>query len=457
MSIARFVSSTVNRLVVYFLPIIVLTMSITSAFVEPNLYKESFLRNNTYNQTAEIIKTYNSTPQDFNKGLSSLVLLSTIQDLATPQWLQNLTEKNIDKITFWLNNKDNKDSKLELYLPNEQISKSLNNTFVKNVKKLTQNNGLPNCQKDSSNLTPEQILQNLCLPQDQLQAKKTQFTIDQLLASPNYASNFLQNNIPILKNSQVNLEQNFAGINSSLNFVHDTFWKVKSILPVLFAWTIGLLVLNLVLSVIRSKRKFHDISRQLWSIGWHTCILCISLVAIIGGWAFVSSGLKELILPGLFDGGLSNIWSLVVVNISVRWVFWAGIFGVSCLGLSLIAKVLDSLNIGQNTSKFKPNSTKDGIKNSSSNSKLDPKLAKNKTNKTAQTATIKPESGVSIRQRVNKYYQQKSFDSDYDSNISNFTIPNQQPEFNYDAILVNQIQTKIAKKNTSTGEIRVKN
>jgi hypothetical protein len=214
----------------------------------------------------------------------------------------------------------------------------------------------------------------------------------------------------------------------NLNTYRDYFVRLKSIIPIIFLFGVALFLLNLIFLAASNTPFWKNLSKQLRILTWHSLILSIIFLLLVNTFLFNSNWFKQLIFGNL----LNNITNLnfdsnwLMLNFSFQWLFWIWIFISVCFSLSVFCWLMN-------------NSFKRGNKNQI---KLNSKTKQSK-HYGSDTLIVEQET---VRQRVKKYHQKKIFDNNFDSNITNFSIPNGNNDFSYDAIELKNLQAKIKQK-----------
>jgi hypothetical protein len=410
----NFLFKFINRFLTVLLPFVAILASVNLNISNPDLYKDVLIANKVYPQTSKILQS-NSFDQtsDQSKRFQSIIFATIFNDLATESWVQNITEKNIDALTNWLGAKS---PNLELYLPIDQIQTSVQKNIATSTKYNLQNTQLPVCQNLSQKNNLEEIVSSFCIPNDAVDVSTFKKTFENLTSSNQFLDQYLQNKLPFLfstKSNTINLEKTQSEFATKFVIAGQFFFKLRSILIPLLLICLILALVNIII-FSRRKRFCRQLGCLFRNIGLQSILLSFGLLCSFGGLAYVSSFLKELILPGLLDNGLSGIWLWSFVCILFLLVLPAILFGLTSFLISILFFAFDKIGLFRSL-----------------------KLENLKIQKVEQK--VVHHSQPNIRERAQKYNMRKMFYDDFDKGYNNFSSPNSTPnnDFNYDIIKIN--------------------
>ncbi len=376
MSLLRLVHDLIKSLIVLCLPFILVGLSISTILGNAQLHKTVLKSSNFYTNLSQEIK---NTSQNFtpDKGLTAFFALTALESTATPGWLQNFFEKNIDQLTDWLNGKTDD---LNFYLPVNDIENGL-------YKELdTQTSNLSAKYKDQIVACPDATSKNIqregfdvgasfCLPRDvrNNQQKLTEYLnfkkdngtgILNSLVKDNYFtsfSNYFKLNSIIQSEGQ-----------SQLNFltrVRNGYLFGKKIIWYLFAGFLILLIAELVLAVILKKKMFKEISNLFWLISSSTILLAATIILVVGGSTYLTSSVQNYILSiyGLNNSKVINLLSFEVLKFSISLVSIALLVAISMLGFNFLVLILQKSGLfqaktGKKLQKIRPSTQKAPVK-----------------------------------------------------------------------------------------------
>jgi hypothetical protein len=142
MSVFSIPHTLIRNLVLYFGPFIIMATVIVVNLPNPDVHKNALKYNNFYNQISTEMKVLeikldesqtNQITKSSQEAYNNFVWQTVGKNLASPQWIQDIVEKNLDLIGTWLKGKTDN---LELYYPKDQVDKEVNKeiTNIENSK-----------------------------------------------------------------------------------------------------------------------------------------------------------------------------------------------------------------------------------------------------------------------------------------------------------------------------------
>lgn len=382
-----FILTTVYRflrgLVLFCLPILIILFSISTNLGNAQLHKNTLKNSNFYQDLSSEIKSVNASYD--SKSTFLLILVQTsLNELATPGWLQFLSEKNIDLTTQWLNG-DKQD--WTFYLPTDEIDLALTKKIDSQVNLVNKEHGdkVEVCSDSvEASIKKEgyDLDKQFCLPKD---VKKGNQSLTDFIGfngiSPSnkkilnsivrkntlntYANNFNLNDNSIF-------DSNWVNIVSQIKTGRDNYVKLKKLIPIGIGIILGALILALILYRIQSQNVIRELRKILWISSTNTIFTSLAIVLIIGGSSYLTSSINKILLPGLTTSKIINLLTWELLKFSFNLVSLAILIAASMLILNLVLLVLEKI-LHENKAKnrnaaFVENSLK---KNSVQNPTLD--------------------------------------------------------------------------------------
>ena len=335
-----------RNFLVYFVPIVIIIFSISLTLPNASIHKQTLKNTDFYNKLSKEIKKLkeneNTNSNNNSKTLaqnSAFSLFgSSISELTTPDWLENMITKNIDLTSDWLLEKQDE---WTFYFPSGQVQTTLNQNLDKQTKELvnTKKSDIPECTNENLEKLKAgnfDLAKNFCLPKE---VKDGTNNLSDFL--PKVDINSLTNGLD-LNASIDNFKAQNLGINSKTYefFVgmRQYLTKIRTGSPyVLTGFVIILLLITILAKAIgRNVRK--DLVNNLWKISLSTLSLSVVFILILGGLFMLNSWATNWILPGASVISLSDlltwqwIWFLFdLVSIAI----WSS-FGMIILNLILL-------------------------------------------------------------------------------------------------------------------------
>lgn len=335
-----------RNFLVYFVPIVIIIFSISLNLPNANLHKQTFKNTDFYNKLSREIKKLKENekintndPKTLAQNSAFSLFSSSISELTTPNWLENVIAKNIDLTSNWLLEKQDE---WTFYFPSGQIQTSLNQNLDKQTKELVNTNksDIPECTNENLEKLKTgnfDLAKNFCLPKE---VKNGTNNLSDFL--PKVDINSLTNGLDLSANID-NFKAQNLGIASSKSYeffvgMRQYLTKIRTGSPyVLAGFAVILLIITILSKAIgHSIRK--DLISNLWKISLSTLSLSIVFVLVLGGLFMLNSWATNWILPGVSVPGLSDlltwqwIWFLFdLVSIAI----WSGL-GMVILNLILL-------------------------------------------------------------------------------------------------------------------------
>ncbi len=317
-------------------PFLIIIISVILVLPNSQLHKSTLVSSDFYSKLSSVLQDNKLDNQDFKSGPWSLILAIIFDDLATPGWLQNITERNIDLTTDWLlGKKDN----WVLYIPTNDIQLAVNNKIdAKTNEIISQNSNVPICDDAKLQKVKNQgynLFESFCFPAEV--ANKTQSLTGFLEITP--ANNDSLNTL--LENNKLNLKSdvtdakditdnnNFNYIYSVLNSFRDSYLFMRKSADLIIFFLFILLISQLLLGYLINKKFLNEFRK--YAIFTTLGIFSISFLIILssGLITYFNSFIANLFFPSLKSNQLMSLISLEIVkfvfNLLSLAIYFAGI------------------------------------------------------------------------------------------------------------------------------------
>jgi len=331
--------------------------SVTLNLPNASLHKQTLKSSDFYNKLSTELQASKLNKDSIKDGFGSLVLISIFTDLASPGWLQNLFERNIDDVTSWLNGDS---PELKLYIPTKEVELAVSNKIDSQTKDLSDKLGsdITTCTKEQADTIKRQgfdVNKDFCLPESVKSGQQTLTQFMGLTGSNVENNNFLNK---LLSDNSLNPSKNNFNVNDLnfiknkdngtlkiLNQVRDGFIFTKKIAPVLLGISLFLILAEIFLSTIIKKRFVSQLRRFSFNTSTGTLSLAATIVIIFGLFSYFTSYIQNLFLPGIGTGQLTTLISLEIVKLTFNLVSTAVWISLGLLGFSLILWALEKTGI----------------------------------------------------------------------------------------------------------------
>jgi hypothetical protein len=421
----------IRGIIIAILPILLVLFSISVRLPDAQLHKDTLLNSNFYNSLSTQIKSY-EPGYDPKNAFLSLVIASTIDDFASPGWLQNITEKNIDLTTAWLRG-DTED--WSFYLPSQDISLAVNDKIDAKTKDFVNQYGssINTCSDTQANDLKTQgfdTTKDFCLPKSVLDGSQTLSSFfgydvnsnkNQSVLDSLFKNGFFNGNTDNFSFSST-LGSSQSNIYNWIKTFRDYFVGFRKIILPLFG-VLAVIILLLVLLAPRvGKKSLPELRRILTYSGYSTIIISVCVILVLGGAAYIISAVKVALFPGFGTDKISSILTWQMVLFSFNIVSLAIYIGVGFFVASLILWLVDKIGFLRKI-KMK-------------NEKLVTKPTNNLNNKTLdgqfQRAT------VSTDLQTGQEFQNNDIIENYEMPIVGIRPDYKSVTFNYDVLAKNQ-------------------
>lgn len=362
----KIIYSIISKFTVFITPFILVVFSLTINLTNSGLHKATLKNSDFYNKLSNELQSFELKSGDIQKGFSSILVSSVIKDLASPGWLQNLFEKNIDASSKWLSGET---ADLGLYTPTKEIETTVAKTLDDKVNKVKQDFGpdILTCTADQSETIKRQgynLDTQFCLPEQVKSGsqKLTEFMnlSDKDTQNSEFLDKLITNNSLNSFSDTVNVKQLPASnpIRSSffesLNRVRGGYIFLISIQWYILVSVLILFLISAILANFTGKRLLKFVKKFLWESATGTIVLVALIILSLGGSAYLTSFAQTLLLPGLGSSQLTNLITFEIVKfifnvLSVAVLFAVGFFIL--FGIILALEKVGILNRFNKTNK----------------------------------------------------------------------------------------------------------
>jgi len=347
----------VSRFAIWIVPILLVIFSLSTNLTNASLHKNTLKNGNFYNQLSNELQSSELETKDIKKGFSTILISSVIKDLASPGWLQNLFEKNIDGTTKWLSGET---SDLGIYAPSKEIETTIAKSLDDKVSQVKTDFGgdIPTCNIDQSLSIKRQgfsLNDQFCLPEEvksgnqkltefmSLTDKDTQNSefLDKLIANNNL--NPFSDTINVKELPSTNpIKSVFF---DSLNRVRGAFIYLTNIRLYLLISILVLFCLSILTAKLADRKILKDIKRFLVRTAIGTIILVALIILSLGGTVYLTSFAQNLLLPGVASSQLVNLLTFEIVKFVFNVFSIAVFFAIGFLAIFGIISLLEQLGI----------------------------------------------------------------------------------------------------------------
>ena len=358
MSILAFLHTILRNIILYFGPLVLIFYSISVGVPNTEAHKQSFIRNDFYNkisvelQQLDVEQMQEENPnflQEQGVKIYDTLVWNTIgQTLATPEWLQDVTETNLDRFGLWINGESDE---FAIYLPEEEINKTLEENLAKEQAKLdTENTDIRTCTEEEERLISEGKVRELesgCLPQSVKDgtANVTGFLTDQF--------NKLRNTQQFQDLENVIREEGGKAGEEVLNKLDETkteyipsdylqpltsqvgeatndwqklpirlrngfLWLKDMIWLIVLLYALVLIAMAIV-SPLFGKNLIEEFGSIAKNLGLNTTFAVLTTLIVSAVTIFISSFIRESVLPGLDQANIVQeiSWQMLWLTFSV--------------------------------------------------------------------------------------------------------------------------------------------
>jgi len=349
----RFLQSFIQGVIVAILPLLIVGFSIAFTLPNASIHKDSLIQENFYQKlNDQLKKNYANTPGS-NQILGYLIVGPVVDRLVTPDWLKDVSEKNIDFITRWLNGDSNI---LTFYLPTSDIENAVRSQLDIQTDKLVRDNSLSIPECDNTEVTKLKTegydpSQTFCLPKEVKNGSKKLSDVLDITQQSGFNSldSIIKNNPVSSLSDQVRADSVISGANqvtlSRLNWFRDQFIAFRGQVLIFFIIFMLVLTADITLVVLSKKKVIAHIRRLFWFISTSTLSLCVFWLVLIGGVSYLGSSLNLLILPGFATTEIVNLLSWNLLRLAFNLVYPAILISVLMLFVNLVVLILERLNL----------------------------------------------------------------------------------------------------------------
>jgi hypothetical protein len=381
----KFIYNLVSNFATWLIPILLIVFSFTLNLTNSDLHKQTLKNSDFYSKISNELQGDQLESDQIKSGFGSILFSAVLKDLATPGWIQNLTEKNIDNITGWLKGDQ---SDLALYVPSKEIEVSATKNIDSQTKEATEKFGdqIEVCNTDQENALKREGLnldQSFCLPESVKSGQQTLTEFLELKAQDTQNSEFLDQ---LVRNNTLNpfndtikatdlsdqnpFRKNFY---ENLNRIRSGYIQLYSLSWTLPVASLALFVISMLAAKLAERNLWREARRFLWQSATGTLVAIALLILMLGGSAYLTSFLQNALFQGFGSDQLVSLIALEVVKFTFNLSsisFWIAIASLVVFGVMHFVNEKDllatnkeknqKLKLKPETPNPTPNSTFDG-------------------------------------------------------------------------------------------------
>ncbi|MFM7856217.1 MAG: hypothetical protein ACKO96_30915, partial [Flammeovirgaceae bacterium] len=291
----KFIYNLVSNFATWIIPILLIVFSFTINLTNSQLHKQTLKSSDFYSKISNELQGDQLESDQIKSGFGSILFSAVLKDLATPGWIQNLTEKNIDNITGWLKGDQ---SELALYVPSKEIEVSATKNIDSQTKEATEKfgNQIEVCNTDQENALKREGLnldQSFCLPESVKNGQKTLTEFLDLKAQDTQNSQFLDQ---LVRNNTLNpfndtlkatdlsdqnpFRKNFY---ENLNKIRSGYIQLYSLSWTLPVASLVLFAISMLSAKLAERNLWREARRFLWQSATGTLVAIALLILMFGG------------------------------------------------------------------------------------------------------------------------------------------------------------------------------
>jgi hypothetical protein len=306
-----------RAVIIAVLPILIILFSINIGLTDAQLHKESLKNSNFYNDLSAEFKTFE--PEfDSKNAFLSLVVASTVNDFASPGWIQNLAEKNIDQTTSWLRGDQ---ENWNPYVPTQDINLAVTDKLDAKTREFSEKyqSNIPVCSESQENDLKQNGFktdQNFCLPstvKEGTQSLSEFFAFDKNSTNQNFFDTIFKSS---LADVLVNEDQNwYKWFNSLRNYF---VWQ-RNIIPGLLALVIVAIGLLILIAKAMGKKPLNELRSILIYTGYSILLLSTTIILVVGGGSYLTSSFGLQFLPSFSTPKFVSIlsWQITMFSFNI--------------------------------------------------------------------------------------------------------------------------------------------
>jgi hypothetical protein len=336
-SILKPLQRLISRLLIWVAPVLLILISIFINLPNNQLHKETLAKSDFYNKLSSQLQQSEVKAQDGQVSFGSVLYASVLRDVASPGWLQNLFEQNIDNTTKWLKGENDE---LVLYLPSKDIELAASKQLDNKVKELSENSAIDieTCtqgQIDTIEREGFALNSQVCLPES---VKNGEQTLTEFLDINEQAVETGEFFSSLIRNSPFNtftnnykpgeLPRYSDGLIGLLNQARDLFISGQKAIPFVLMGLIMAFALQLVLARFANRKVLSELRKTLFYTSLGIFSLSGAVILTIGGSVYFTSYLQELFLPGIQVNELTQVVSFEAVKFAfnlISYAFWLAV------------------------------------------------------------------------------------------------------------------------------------
>lgn len=345
-----------NSLLILF-PVALVLTSVTMILPRADLHKQVIASGDFYLKLSQELKKMREDPNlDFRNGISPILYLSALQDVATPEWLRNLVEQNVDLTTDWLSGRS---EDWVLFAPTKEIQEATAKQIDQVTKDLVAKNPakIPTCSEQEAKVIQREGFATqgqLCLPKEVIEGTKSMtdfLSLQSEQAKQNLFAIVLKDSPFTSLTDKFRISTINNTLKNRLNGLRDGFIWLKDRLIFLWLVLLVLLVVDLLLAVSVNKTIYKEVQRISWLTSISTLSLSLTLILAFGGSAFLTARANSFFLPGLPTNSISTLIFWQIIKLILEFLSLALIVIVALLALDIVLVILDRFGLFSNVAK----------------------------------------------------------------------------------------------------------
>jgi hypothetical protein len=340
------------------LPALLVLLSVNYQMSDPNLYKNTLVKDNFYPQLSTEIKNL-KTPLANQSTVANLIDLSILDTVSESPFLQKLAEKNVDQTTNWLSGQTDT---WMYYLPTQELDTSIKQNLDQKSTEIAEKNLLqtPTCTREDLLQIPKvgfDTSKPLCLPEA---VKNRSMSLSTFLGINDQKDTFtsLMRDTPLNTKSTVfsvyDSIQNEKGARTIYQYVlniRNAFVTLRNTTPIAWTAILGIFIILLLLAWRSGLNILLELKRITRNIGINTIIFAAIFVIAVAG-SVLTGGISTIIIPGFHSTGITTLLTSELAKLSYLLVEPALFAGAGFILLSFIFTILHFLYI-KNISQYK--------------------------------------------------------------------------------------------------------
>jgi hypothetical protein len=304
-----------HTILIWIFPVLLILTSFVIMVPQVSQHKAAVAYGGFY---TELSNTLQNPPNQEEYSTETVVLRAAFEDLATPEWLENIVNTNIDNFVEWVLGDA---GTWEVFIPTQDVQENVARTVDNEVEQILDDSSsqIQPCDSERSQNIRRNGLsfdEGFCLPPSVISGEETltEFMgINDEELSESFFSSFLAQNPFTSENLSVDqvfpdseLVGFFDGVRSAYQWLSENLWII---------WLVffGFIAGHLMIAKASDKTFLGQTQRILLLTGTNTLILSLVIILFVAGGNYISSSLVRFLLPGLVINQIQNMILLRVV------------------------------------------------------------------------------------------------------------------------------------------------